>query len=116
MLDKAGLDKASSDAGDALWAVFNELGMPASLKEVGVGRDKFDTIARNSLKDPRCVVNPVPLKEEAQVLEVLEMVVGYARLECPLVRVSEGANVRIELELIAIAVMLFEDDELRIRL
>jgi alcohol dehydrogenase class IV len=76
VLEKAGLEKENSDTSDALRVVFNELGMPALLREVGVGRDKFDVIARNSLKDPCCVVNPVPLKEETQVLEILEMVVG----------------------------------------
>jgi alcohol dehydrogenase class IV len=76
VLEGAGLKQENSDASDALRIVFNELGMPASLKEVGVGRDKFGVIARNSLKDPCCVVNPVPLREEAQVLEILEMVVG----------------------------------------
>lgn len=75
VLERAGLKQENSDASDALRIVFNELGMPASLKEVGVVREKFDVIARNSLKDPCCVVNPVPLREEAQVLEILEMVV-----------------------------------------
>lgn len=50
--------------------------MPGTLKEVGVGRDKFDVIARNSLSDSYCVVNPVPLKKESQVLQILEMFVG----------------------------------------
>jgi alcohol dehydrogenase class IV len=76
VLERAGLDRESSDASEALRVVFSELGMPATLKEVGVGRNKFGVIARNSLKDPCCVANPVPLKEEAQVLEILEMVVG----------------------------------------
>jgi alcohol dehydrogenase class IV len=74
VLEKAGLNKESSDASDALRVVFNELGMPASLKEVGVGRDKFEVVARNSVRDPCCVANPVPLRDEAQILEILEMV------------------------------------------
>ena len=74
VLEKAGLKKENSDASDALRVVFNKLGMPASLKDVGVGRDKFEVVARNSLMDPCCVVNPVPLNKEAQILEILEMV------------------------------------------
>lgn len=75
VLERADLKKENSDAGDALRAVLNELGMPASLREVGMGRDKFEVIARNSLKDPCYVVNPVPLEKGSQVLEILELVV-----------------------------------------
>lgn len=73
VLQARGLSKDSSDVGDALDAIFRELGMPRSLKEVGVGRDKFDGLAVNSLKDPCCIVNPIPLERESQVLEILEM-------------------------------------------
>ena len=76
VLKKAGLVKEKTNAGDALDAVFRELGMPRTLKEVGVGRDKLDVLAENSLKDQCCVVNPIPLTKKEQVLEILEMVVG----------------------------------------
>ena len=68
-----GLQEDSSDAGDALDALFRELGMPRSLKEMNIGRDKFDVLAVNSLKDPCCVMNPIPMERKEQVLEVLEM-------------------------------------------
>ena len=73
VLEARGLEEEASDAGDALDAVFRELGMPRSLKEVGVGRDKFQKLAENSLKDPCCVVNPIPLERKEQVIEILEM-------------------------------------------
>lgn len=76
VLKKRGLTAEASDAGDALDAIFRELGMPRSLKEVNVGRDKFDTLAENSLKDPCCHVNPIPLERKEQVLEILEMCAG----------------------------------------
>lgn len=63
------------DLGDVLDAVIRELGMPRSLREVGVGRDQLDGLAENSLHDRWCQTNPVPLKEKSQVLEILEMVV-----------------------------------------
>lgn len=69
-------DPARSDLGDVLDAVIRELGMPRTLREVGVGRDKLDALAEHSLKDRWCMTNPVPLREKAQVLEILEMVVG----------------------------------------
>ncbi|KAI0544635.1 hypothetical protein F4679DRAFT_564116 [Xylaria curta] len=76
VLKKQGLSEAESDLGDALRAVFNELGMPKSLKDVGVGRDKWDLLAVNSLEDVCCKGNPVPLTKKEQVLEILEMCSG----------------------------------------
>lgn len=73
VLKSRGLQEETCDAGDCLNAIFRELGMPRSLKEVGVGRDKFNELAVNSLKDSCCEVNPVPLVEHSQVLEILEM-------------------------------------------
>nr|POE63462.1 ethanolamine utilization protein eutg [Quercus suber] len=77
VLARRGLKYESSDVGDALDAIFRELGMPRSLKEVGVGRDKFDVLAMNSLKDPCCKANPIPLERTEQVLEILEMCAGH---------------------------------------
>ena len=64
-----------SDLGDILDALIRDLGMPRSLKDVGVGRDQLDVLAINSLHDRWCQTNPLPLKEKEQVLEILEMVV-----------------------------------------
>lgn len=75
-LRRRGLQPDSSDAGDALDAIFRELGMPRTLKEKGIGRDKFEALAVNSLKDPCCHANPIPLETEEQVMEILEMVAG----------------------------------------
>lgn len=63
------------DLGDVLDAVIRELGMPRSLREVGVGREQLDGLAENSLHDRWCISNPVPLREKTQVLEILESVV-----------------------------------------
>ncbi|KAI1329113.1 Dehydroquinate synthase-like protein [Xylariaceae sp. FL0255] len=76
VLTKHGLVKETSDVGDALRAIFNELGMPKSLKEVNVGRDKWDQLAENSLADKFCKTNPVPLKTKEQIMEILEMCSG----------------------------------------
>lgn len=73
VLKKRGLEENGSDAGDALDAIFRELGMPRSLKEMSIGKDKFDVLAANSLKDPCCAANPIPLETKEQVLEILEM-------------------------------------------
>ncbi|GIC93845.1 iron-containing alcohol dehydrogenase [Aspergillus udagawae] len=75
VLRDRGVDVSSADLGDVLDAVIRELGMPRSLKEVGVGRDALNQLAANSLHDRWCRTNPVPLTEKGQVLEILEMVV-----------------------------------------
>jgi len=75
VLDRRGVDADKADLGDVLDAVIRELGLPRSLKDVGVGREQLDGLAENSLQDRWCVSNPVPLKEKGQVLEILEKVV-----------------------------------------
>ena len=76
VLERRGLMKDKAVAGDAVGAVISELGMPRTLKDVGVGRDKLDALSNNSLKDPWIATNYPPLTEKSQVLEILEMVVG----------------------------------------
>lgn len=73
MLVRRGLSKDKADLGDMLDAVISELGMPRSLKAVGVGEDKLDMLAANSLHDHACQTNPIPLSEKGQVLEILKM-------------------------------------------
>lgn len=76
VLEGRGLEQTKADLSQTLDAVIRELGMPRSLKEVGVGRDKLDVLATNSLQDKWCGTNPVPLTEKQQVLNILEQVVG----------------------------------------
>ncbi|TAQ90186.1 hypothetical protein B7494_g1483 [Chlorociboria aeruginascens] len=76
VLTKRGIKRETADAGDVVGAVVSELGMPRTLKDVGVGRDLLDKLADSSLKDAWLETNPVPLREKKQVLEILEMVVG----------------------------------------
>jgi alcohol dehydrogenase class IV len=76
ILSKWGLKKETADAGDVVGAVISELGMPRTLKDVGVGREKLDALANSSMKDRWLQTNAVPLIEKKQVLEILEMVIG----------------------------------------
>jgi alcohol dehydrogenase class IV len=76
VLSKRGLNRDSADAGDVVGAVISELGMPRTLQDVGVGREKLDILAGNSLKDRWLVTNAVPLTTKEQVLEILETVSG----------------------------------------
>lgn len=65
----------NADLGDILDAIIRELGMPRSLKEVGIGRDRLDLLAENSLRDHWIKTNAKPITEKSQVMEILEMVV-----------------------------------------
>ncbi|CAD6584149.1 MAG: hypothetical protein ASARMPRED_001613 [Alectoria sarmentosa] len=76
VLVKRGVEREGADLADVLDAIFRELGLSRSLKEVGVGREKLPALARGSLSYRWCRSNPVPLMEIEQVMEILEMVVG----------------------------------------
>ncbi len=76
MLSGRGLKRDTADAGDLVGALVSELGLPRSLKDVGVGRDKLDILAENSMKDRCLPTNPIPVKEKSQVLEILGMAIG----------------------------------------
>lgn len=75
VLQDAGLSE-KSDLGDMLDAIFRFLGMPRTLKEFGIGDDRLDSLAENSLHDRWCPLNPRPLTEKGQIMEVLEMCKG----------------------------------------
>jgi alcohol dehydrogenase class IV len=66
-----GLSQESADLGNLLGSIIRALGMPRSLADVKVGRDKLDGLATNSLHHRQVQANPVPLTKE-QVLEILE--------------------------------------------
>lgn len=75
MIEKSGKSVDDTDLGDILDLVIRALGMPRTLKDVGVGRDKLDALAKNTLTDPWSPTNPEPITTKEQVLEILEMVV-----------------------------------------
>jgi len=73
VLEKRGLKKESADAGDVVDGLVRELGLPRSLRDVGVGKEKFDALADNCLKDRALKTNAVPILQKDQVLEILEI-------------------------------------------
>jgi len=76
VLQGRGLDEQVADLGDMLDGVISELGMPRSLKAVNVGKEQFDKLAMNSLKDHWSATNPIPLVDKDQIIEILEVVAG----------------------------------------
>ncbi|RVX74749.1 hypothetical protein B0A52_01026 [Exophiala mesophila] len=71
---KAIVPPETKDLASILDAFVRALGLPRTLKEVGVGRDQLETLAENTLTDAWAVTNPVPLVHKDDVLEILEMV------------------------------------------
>lgn len=71
-----GLNKEKADLGDVLDAVFRALGMPRTLKEVGVVGKRVEQLAQNTLHDEFAGTNPYPLKTTEEVMEILELVRG----------------------------------------
>ncbi|RFU27853.1 hypothetical protein B7463_g8484, partial [Scytalidium lignicola] len=76
ILQKHDVDLSKVDLGAILHVVIAELGMPRSLDAVGVGKDKFNALAENSLTDHWIKTNAVPITEKSQVMEILEMASG----------------------------------------
>ncbi|CZT22971.1 related to Fe-containing alcohol dehydrogenase [Ramularia collo-cygni] len=74
LFDARGLQDA--DLSQLLDVFIAELGMPRSLKAVGIGEDKLDLLAENSLRDRWSATNPRPLKSKEDVMEILKMVQG----------------------------------------
>jgi alcohol dehydrogenase class IV len=77
------LAEGEADLGDALDTIIRELGFPRSLKAYGIGRDKLDQIADNSIGDVCCKWNAIPLVKPEQVLEILEMCLEDAKEDKP---------------------------------
>jgi len=76
LIEQSGKSIDDVDLGDILDLVIRGLGMPRTLKDVGVERDKLDQVAINTLTDPWAATNAQPIEQKEQVLEILEMVVG----------------------------------------
>ncbi|PWY95014.1 Fe-containing alcohol dehydrogenase [Aspergillus sclerotioniger CBS 115572] len=69
-----GLKEDTADLSQVLDRIIRALGLPRSLAEVGIGREKFLQVAERSMNDWCCQQNPMPLTSPAQVVEILEFV------------------------------------------
>ena len=69
------LDQNSSDLGDALDVIIRTLGLPRTLKEMGISKDVIPKLSERSLADFWSPTNPIPLVKAEQVQEILEMCV-----------------------------------------
>ena len=60
-------------AADLVAKLVDTLGLPRHLADVGVGRDRFREIAEKAMHDRAVLNNPRPIREPAQVVEILEL-------------------------------------------
>ncbi|MBB1093550.1 iron-containing alcohol dehydrogenase [Rhodopseudomonas palustris] len=69
----AAMGHPGEDAGDVLDALIRVLGMPRSLRDVGVGPEQFERIASQAMGTPWVPRNPRKIDGPAQVREILEL-------------------------------------------
>ena len=65
--------KPEVPAADLVAALVAELGLPRSLRDVGVGRERFAEIGAKSMHDRAVLNNPRPITRPEQVVEILEL-------------------------------------------
>lgn len=73
LFEAKGLKRETAQLSDLIDVIVRALGMPRSLSEVGVGRDKFEAMAVYSLDDACVKADPGNITRKEQVLEILEM-------------------------------------------
>jgi maleylacetate reductase len=66
------MGEPDGDAAELVAGFIAELGLPGRLSEVGVTRDQFAVIAKNSMHDPWLHTNPRKISAPEQVIEILE--------------------------------------------
>jgi maleylacetate reductase len=69
----AALRAPELDASDAFAAFIGKLGLPRTLSEVGVGEDRFGLIGENAMLSIFTRSNPHPIREPADVVQILRL-------------------------------------------
>ena len=69
----AALGAPDRDASEVFAAFIAELGLPRRLAEVGVAEDRFELIGKNAMLSIFTRANPQPIREPADVVQILKM-------------------------------------------
>jgi maleylacetate reductase len=72
-LVSAAMGQPGKDAGDVLDAFIRGLGLPRSLRDVGIDPEHFDRIAQQAMATPWIPRNPRKIETPAQVREILQL-------------------------------------------
>jgi alcohol dehydrogenase len=72
-IDTSGMsgEQAAAAASTAVRALVSELGLPSRLREIGVTEAQLPVIADRTMSDMSIGANPRPVKDAAEVLELL---------------------------------------------
>ncbi|KAM0396885.1 hypothetical protein ACHAQC_004407 [Fusarium culmorum] len=76
LIDQVKMTDNEYDLGDILDLIIRELGMPRSLKDVGITADHLPGLAANSLNDIWIKTNAYKITKKEEVMEILEAVIG----------------------------------------
>jgi alcohol dehydrogenase class IV len=76
LMDEKNMSDKDYDLADILDLVIRELGMPRSLKDVGITSDRLPGLAANSLNDIWIKTNAYKITKKEEVMEILEAVTG----------------------------------------
>ena len=74
------LGEPDADAADVVARLIADLGLPRTLRDVKVPREKLRTIAEHAMHDPWTATNPRKIGGPDDVLKILEMSRWDARL------------------------------------
>src|SRR4029077_3504043 len=66
------MGRPGEDAADVISTFLGELGLPRSLREVDVTRERFDAIVEHTMHDEWLHTNPRKITSKEQVLEILD--------------------------------------------
>ena len=69
----AAIGKPGDDAWQSIRALIADLGMPCTLRDVGITRDNLDELAKRALDYQPVLLNPRPVKTTADVMEILQL-------------------------------------------
>ena len=72
-LVSAAMGRPGKDAGDVLDTFIRGLGLPRSLRDVGIGQEHFDRIAQQAMATPWIPRNPRKIDTPAQLREILQL-------------------------------------------
>jgi maleylacetate reductase len=67
------MGQPEAPAADLVAGFIAALGLPGRLSEVGVTREQFPLIAKNTMHDPWLYTNPRKIASPEQVVEILEL-------------------------------------------
>jgi len=62
---------SNDDAADVVAALAEDIGMPCTLKEVGIERAQFHAIAEHAMQESWLHSNPRPITDAAQIMDIL---------------------------------------------